>query len=94
VSKNSIKCVLFLLIRVSDILTAGLLRILPFGICSLVEEYQISEESVTSSASKNKPRKKTLFAACLVYSTTVKHEVICSSETSVDFHRTTDRYIP
>jgi hypothetical protein len=31
---------------------------------------------------------------CLVYSSTLKIEVICSSETSVDFQRTTWRYIP
>jgi hypothetical protein len=35
-----------------------------------------------------------LLVSCLAYSLTVKMETICSSETSVDFHRTTWRYIP
>jgi hypothetical protein len=30
----------------------------------------------------------------LAYSSTLKTEATCSSETSVDFHRTTQRYIP
>jgi hypothetical protein len=43
---------------------------------------------------------KCLFAACfalvscLAYSSTLKMEAICSSETSVGFHGTTRRYIP
>jgi hypothetical protein len=32
--------------------------------------------------------------SCLAYSSTLKMEAICSSETSVDFQRTTWRYIP
>jgi hypothetical protein len=32
--------------------------------------------------------------SCLAYSSTLKMEVTCSSETSVDFQRTTQRYIP
>jgi hypothetical protein len=32
--------------------------------------------------------------ACLAYSSTLKMDAICSSETSVDFHLTTQRYIP
>jgi hypothetical protein len=32
--------------------------------------------------------------SCLDYSWTLKMEAICSSELSVDFHRTTRRYIP
>jgi hypothetical protein len=31
---------------------------------------------------------------CLAYSSTLKMEAICSSETSVYFHRTTRRYMP
>jgi hypothetical protein len=33
-------------------------------------------------------------ASCTAYSSTLKMEVIRSSETSVDFQRTTGRYIP
>jgi hypothetical protein len=32
--------------------------------------------------------------SCLPYSSTLKMEAVCSSETSVDFQRTTRRYIP
>jgi hypothetical protein len=32
--------------------------------------------------------------SCLTYSSTLKMEAICSSETLVDFQRTTWRYIP
>jgi hypothetical protein len=32
--------------------------------------------------------------SCSVYSSTLKMEAICSSETSVDFQRNTQRYIP
>jgi hypothetical protein len=35
-----------------------------------------------------------MLVPCLAYSSTPKIELICSSETSVDFHRTTRRYIP
>jgi hypothetical protein len=34
-----------------------------------------------------------MLVPCMVYSLTMKVEAICSSETSVDFHRTTRRYI-
>jgi hypothetical protein len=54
--------------------------------------------SPSSSGSKNKPRKKPelCFHAgfLLAYSLTLKMEAIYSSETSVDFQRTTRRYIP
>jgi hypothetical protein len=33
-------------------------------------------------------------ASCLVYSSTVKVEAICSFETSINFQRTAQRYIP
>jgi hypothetical protein len=33
-------------------------------------------------------------ASCLAYSSTLKMDATCSSETSVDFKRTTRRYIP
>jgi hypothetical protein len=32
--------------------------------------------------------------SCLAYSSTLKMEATCSSETSLDFHWTTRRYIP
>jgi hypothetical protein len=32
--------------------------------------------------------------SCLAYSSTLQMEAVCSSETSVDFQRTTRRYIP
>jgi hypothetical protein len=35
-----------------------------------------------------------LLATCSAYSSTLKMEAICSSETSADFQRTTRRYIP
>jgi hypothetical protein len=35
-----------------------------------------------------------LCSACSAYSSTLKMEVICFSETSVDFQRTARRYIP
>jgi hypothetical protein len=35
-----------------------------------------------------------LLVSCPAYFSTLKMEVICSSETSVDFQRTTRRYIP
>jgi hypothetical protein len=35
-----------------------------------------------------------MLVSCMAYSSTLKIEVICSSETSVDFQRTTRRYIP
>jgi hypothetical protein len=35
-----------------------------------------------------------MLISCLTYSSTLKMEVICYSETSVDFWRTTQRYIP
>jgi hypothetical protein len=35
-----------------------------------------------------------MLVSCLAYSSTLKMEVICSSETSVDFQRITWRYIP
>jgi hypothetical protein len=35
-----------------------------------------------------------MLISCLAYSLTVKMEATCSSETSVDFQRTTSRYIP
>jgi hypothetical protein len=57
--------------------------------------------SSPSSGSKNKPRKKpALLVTCfmlvsfLAYSSTLKIEAACFSETSVDFQRTTRRYIP
>jgi hypothetical protein len=37
---------------------------------------------------------ETSVKACSAYSSTLKLEAICSSETSVDFQRTTRRYIP
>jgi hypothetical protein len=36
----------------------------------------------------------TKLVSCLAYSSTLKMEATCSSETSVDFQRTTRRYIP
>jgi hypothetical protein len=53
--------------------------------------------SPPSSESKNKPSKKPpalSLAYCSAYFSTLKMEAICSSETSVDFQRTTQRYIP
>jgi hypothetical protein len=59
--------------------------------------------SPPSSGSKNKPNKKparkqvacrALLVSCSAYPSTLKMEAICSSETSVDFQRTTRRYIP
>jgi hypothetical protein len=55
-----------------------------------------------SSGSKNKVSKKPelclppafTLVSCSAYSSTLKMEAICSSETSVDFQRTTQRYIP
>jgi hypothetical protein len=35
-----------------------------------------------------------MLVSCSAYSSTLKIEAICSSETSVDFERTTLRYIP
>jgi hypothetical protein len=35
-----------------------------------------------------------LLVSCFAYSFTMEKEAICSSERSVDFHRTTWRYIP
>jgi hypothetical protein len=35
-----------------------------------------------------------LLVSCFTYSSTLKMKAICSSETSVDFHRTTQRYNP
>jgi hypothetical protein len=35
-----------------------------------------------------------MLVPCLAYSSTLKMETICSSETSIDFHRTAWRYIP
>jgi hypothetical protein len=49
--------------------------------------------SPPSSGLKNKPP-HFKFVSCSAYSSTLKMEAICSSETSVDFQRTTRRYIP
>jgi hypothetical protein len=47
-----------------------------------------------SSRSKKKPQKKNQHEAdCLAYSSTLKMEAACSSETSVDFRHTTWCYI-
>jgi hypothetical protein len=35
-----------------------------------------------------------MIISCLAYSSTLKMEAVCSSETSVDLHWTTRRYIP
>jgi hypothetical protein len=35
-----------------------------------------------------------MLVSCLAYSSAQKIEEICSSETSVDFHRTTRPYVP
>jgi hypothetical protein len=35
-----------------------------------------------------------MLVSCLAYSSTLKMEVMCSSEMSVDFHRTTGCYNP
>jgi hypothetical protein len=35
-----------------------------------------------------------MLVSCLAYSFNLKMEAIISSETSIDFHRTTKRYIP
>jgi hypothetical protein len=35
-----------------------------------------------------------MLVSCLAYSSTLKMEVSCYSKTSVDFQRTTQRYIP
>jgi hypothetical protein len=35
-----------------------------------------------------------MLVSCLAYSSTMNMETICSSQTSVDFQRTTTRYIP
>jgi hypothetical protein len=55
--------------------------------------------SLPSSGFKSKPSKKPakimqghLLVSCLAYSSTLKIEAIRSSETSVDFYRTTTRY--
>lgn len=62
--------------------------------------------SSASSGPKNKPSKKTTMkqvasrtfylqsASCMAYSLTLKMGAICSSEASVDFRWTTQRYIP
>jgi hypothetical protein len=51
---------------------------------------------IPSSGSKNKPSEKPASkqVATSAYFSTPKMEAICSSETSVDFQRTTRRYIP
>jgi hypothetical protein len=53
------------------------------------------------SEPKSKPRKqKTLLdlflvlVSCLAYYSTLIMKVMCSSETSIDFHRTTRYYVP
>jgi hypothetical protein len=46
-----------------------------------------------SSGSKNKASAFKL-VSCLAYSSTLKMEATCSSETSVDSERTARRYIP
>jgi hypothetical protein len=59
--------------------------------------------SPPSSGPKNKPSMKPAWAclthaftliSCSAYSSTLKMEAICSSETSVEFQRITQRYIP
>jgi hypothetical protein len=58
--------------------------------------------SLPSSGSKNKPRKPAQFCllpaftlfSCLAYSSTMKMVAIYSSETPVDFQRSTQHYVP
>jgi hypothetical protein len=56
------------------------------------------QAGLCSAGAKNKPNKKPgctiTLVSCLAYSSTLKMEATCSSETSIDFRRTTRRYIP
>jgi hypothetical protein len=55
--------------------------------------FRLYDENSRWQADPSLPPALTL-VSCLTYSSTLKMKVICSSETLVDFQRTTRRYIP
>jgi hypothetical protein len=80
-------------------------RVLPFGMYRRVVGWKLTgfrrNMPLLSSGSKNKLGKKPAWirqqaqlGSCVTYSSTLKMEATCSSETSVNFQRTTPRYVP
>jgi hypothetical protein len=73
--------------------------------CSLVKAH-VSEEhrlrlqhrSISQAGTQHEVGSKLaacfMLVSCLTYSSTLKMDAICSSETCVEFHRTTRHYIP
>jgi hypothetical protein len=69
------------------------------GTCRFHFQNRISQETSVKAGGKESHLSLCLPAAftlvsCLAYSSTLKMEVTCFSETSVDFQRTTRRYMP
>jgi hypothetical protein len=93
----------FEIISAVDIKTSVFWDITP---CCPVKVNDVSEEHVTfifrveEEAKEETSMKHSASYACFVlcssfdHSFTLKVEAVCSSETSIDFHRTTRRYIP
>jgi hypothetical protein len=56
----------------------------------------LQSRKIGQARSQLEPDSKQSFmlVSCLAYSSTLKMKATCSSETSVDFQRTTQRYIP
>jgi hypothetical protein len=60
--------------------------------CSPVKSTDVSEDHIASMFRVFRAVSY-MFVSCLVYSSTLKMKVICLSDTSVHFHRTTRLYI-
>jgi hypothetical protein len=73
-------------------------NITPCGPLKVNQRFEGTRRLHLQSRRINRPRNQCEISSkqrsCLAYSSTLKMEATCSSETMVDFHRTTRRYIP